>query len=147
MANTEPITFFVPGIPASKGSTKSMRHAATGKIITMSTCKTLPAWQATVRLIADRHWPHNPSRGPMSATAEFWLPRPKSHYGTGRNAGKLKPNAPTWAPVTPDGDKMERAMWDGLTGVVFENDRQVVRWHGTKVYGDRPGVTITVMGL
>ena len=32
--------------------------------------------------------------GPVSVTVDFYLPRPKSHYGTGRNAGALKPSAP-----------------------------------------------------
>ena len=56
----------------------------------------------------------------------FTLTRPKGHYGTGRNAGKLKPSAPEHPTTQPDMDKMLRAVQDGLTHIAWQDDSQVV---------------------
>ena len=56
----------------------------------------------------------------------FTLSRPKGHYGTGRNAGKLKPSAPEHPTTQPDMDKMLRAVQDGLTHIAWQDDSQVV---------------------
>lgn len=56
-------------------------------------------------------------------TVEFHLARPKS---------AKKRAYPT---VKPDADKLVRGVLDGLTGVCFEDDAQVVRIEATKVYG------------
>lgn len=48
----------------------------------------------------------------------------------------------------PDGDKLTRAIWDALTGVAFEDDSQVVEWHGVKrraEVGEPAGVFIEVI--
>jgi Holliday junction resolvase RusA-like endonuclease len=47
----------------------------------------------------------------------------------------------------PDVDKLARCILDGLTGVVYKDDGQVVAMRLTKQYapiGERPGVTITI---
>ena len=47
--------------------------------------------------------------------------------------------------VRPDIDKLERAVLDGLTGVVFKDDAQVTRIVAVKRYADtEPGVVIEV---
>ena len=56
----------------------------------------------------------------------FTLPRRKGDYGTGRNAGKLKPSAAKYPIVSPDMDKMLRAVQDGLTKIAYRDDSQVV---------------------
>ena len=44
----------------------------------------------------------------------FRFPRPRSHFGTGRNAGQLKPSAPFYVRTRPDLDKLARAVGDAL---------------------------------
>ena len=57
--------------------------------------------------------------GPVIVTVDFYLPRPKSHYGTGRNAGALKPSAPAEHLTMPDLDKLTRAVGDALTRLAW----------------------------
>lgn len=64
--------------------------------------------------------------GPLYLAVTFRRPRPKGHYGTGRNAGKLKPSAPRFPTTRPDTVKLVRAVEDALTGVVWKDDSQIV---------------------
>lgn len=49
-----------------------------------------------------------------------------------------------WMPSTkPDLDKLVRAVFDSLTGVVWRDDAQVVSVSATKVYGE-PGLEVVV---
>ena len=49
-----------------------------------------------------------PFTGPVELRLGFDLPRPAGHSGTGRNAGTVKPSAPTYPTVAPDLDKLTR---------------------------------------
>jgi crossover junction endodeoxyribonuclease RusA len=46
--------------------------------------------------------------------------------------------------VRPDLDKLIRAVLDGLTGVAYEDDQQVVRITAQKAYGETEGVHIKI---
>jgi len=46
--------------------------------------------------------------------------------------------------VKPDLDKLVRAVLDGLTGVVYEDDSQVIMIKASKTYGENQGVWIGV---
>lgn len=67
-------------------------------------------------------------RGPVILTARFYFIRPNSHYGTGRNAGKLKDGSPRHYASMPDLSKLLRCIEDGMTGIVYVDDRQIVRY-------------------
>lgn len=69
----------------------------------------------------------------LEVTAEFELSRPKSHYGTGRNAGVVKRSAP----VVPhqDVDNLLKGLLDALTGRAYVDDKQVVEVTARKSYG------------
>lgn len=65
--------------------------------------------------------------------------RPDGHYGTGRNAASLKPHAlarpivrSSNAESAPDVDKLLRACFDALSGVVWKDDAQVTDVVGRK---------------
>lgn len=62
---------------------------------------------------------------PVVLTARFYFKRPASHFGTGRNADKLKPSAPTLHGQSPDLAKLLRSLEDALTGVAWHDDRLV----------------------
>ena len=84
-----------------------------------------------------------PLTGPLELAVTFYFPRPKSHYGTGKNADRLKPTAPTWCATKPDTDKLIRAIGDAITGIVCRDDSQIVRVTAWKLYGT-PAAEITV---
>jgi len=56
--------------------------------------------------------------------------RPKSHYGTGKNAGKVKTTAPAACCRLPDLDNVIKAICDACSnGIVYRDDRQIVSVH------------------
>lgn len=50
-------------------------------------------------------------------------------------------------PTSVDLDNVIKAVQDALNGVVFQDDRQVVRVSGTKVYAERPSIIVSVTPL
>jgi len=85
--------------------------------------------------------------GPVEVWFEFRMPRPQSHYRTGQFCGHLKDSAPTWHIGRPDALKLARCAEDALTGVVWRDDSQIVKEHLEKVYGDVPGMNVTICTL
>lgn len=75
--------------------------------------------------------------------------RPQSHFGTGRNAGKLKSSAPREGDVRriPDCDKVLRAVMDALQGLCWKNDSQVVMAKLRKRWGRIDLTTIHISDL
>ena len=135
------LDFFVPGDPAPQGS---KRYLGPGKMVESS--KRTAPWRADIQRAAEaamkpRHealW-----KVPVYVQLDFYLARPKSHFGTGRNAQKIKESAPNW-PGRPDIDKLARAVLDALTGLVIADDSTVVELLASKSYGRRPGVAVLV---
>ncbi len=82
--------------------------------------------------------------GALSASMTFYRPRPKAHYGTGKNADKLKPSAPPYPTPKPDVLKLARAVEDALTGIVYRDDSQLVTCNYAKRYGTPERVEIAV---
>jgi crossover junction endodeoxyribonuclease RusA len=146
------IFFFVPGIPVPKGSAKAfvVKNKKTGKhraIVVQDNKEKQKPWASMIASCAQDHF-NRIHHGPIRLSLDFAMPRPKNHYGSGKNAHILKPNAPTWHISKPDLDKLIRCVKDALTGVVWKDDSQVCAMGGPrKIYGDRPGVRIQVESL
>ncbi len=145
-----PITFTVRGIPAPQGSKRAVVHRSTGRAVVIESSTRVKPWRSDVRdaALATMAW-LPPLQGPVGLELAFRFPRPKGHFGTGRNAGVLRANAPIWPAVKPDIDKLARSTLDALTGLLFVDDAQVVDLGLRKRYadGDPPGVTVTVNDL
>lgn len=77
----------------------------------------------------------------------YGLPRPKSHYGTGRNEGKLKASAPKYPAKKPDIDNYEKFIFDCLNGVVYRDDSQIISCRHDKRYSENPRTEIEVRRL
>lgn len=80
----------------------------------------------------------------------FAFPRPKSHYGTGKNANILKASAPIYCTNEKDIDNLEKFYADAFNCILWRDDAQIVktqalkRWTGVD---EVPHVLITVMTL
>lgn len=131
------IIFFVPGIPATQGSKRPFVNKKTGKAIVVEDCKQNRPWRTDVKAFASEAYDGPLLDGPLRLTAEFRLPRPKGHYGSGRNAELVKPNSPAYPNVKPDLSKLTRALEDALKGVIWLDDSQVVAHDIRKVYALR----------
>ena len=98
------------------------------------------AYYAKARNGGPKGLPPKPADGAVGVSIVFTLPRPKSHYGTGRNAGKLKSSAPEHhTGPRADIDNLVKAVLDALTGIIYHDDGQVVRVFAAKHYEEAPG--------
>lgn len=92
-------------------------------------------WKSQIAIAARKHLPATPLTGPVAATFRFYMPRPKSHFGSGKNAGKLKANAPDYFCGKPDADNLAKAAMDALTQLrMFDDDCLIVDLSVTKQY-------------
>jgi crossover junction endodeoxyribonuclease RusA len=148
MAEDEPgpadlIEFWVPGVPAQQGNHRRGRNGGI-----YETSKDHGPWRDSIIWAARAARADAGLVGPVVVSLTCWFPRPASHYGTGRNAGRLKPSAPMWKTTAPDVDKLARAALDGLwMGGVFRDDALVVRLIVEKPYvphGGTPGLGVAV---
>lgn len=134
----ERISFRCNGVPQTKGSAKAfMRPGMKFPVVTNDNAKCKP-WQAGVTQAAADTFTGEPWRGPVMLTLVFYMPRPKGHYRTGKNAELLRESAPVHHAVKPDLDKLLRAVKDGLKGVVYLDDAQVVWVNARKEYASVP---------
>jgi len=108
---------------------------------------TVYAWRGQVQqAVAQLEEP--PLGGAVELRLGFDLPRPMGHYGTGRNAGVVRPSAPAWPTVMPDVDKLARCICDAITDAgLWHDDSQVVSLTAAKRYGSPPGVLIQITEL
>jgi Holliday junction resolvase RusA-like endonuclease len=137
------------GVPASQGS---KRHV--GKGIMIESSKATRPWRERVHFAALEAMAGAPRlEGPVALDVQFFFDRPKSHYGTGRNAGALKSDAPSVPATraTKDADKLLRACFDAMTSAgVYKDDSQVWLVVASKWWTERfarletPGVVILV---
>jgi Holliday junction resolvase RusA-like endonuclease len=139
----------VLGRPQPAGSKKGFYNRHTGRVIITDDAKKSKPWKQEVAgaALAQLGDAHELSRGPLALELIFYLARPKGHYGTGRNAGKVKASAPLFPAVKPDTTKLVRAVEDALTGIAWKDDAQVVDQAAKKRYGVPERVEILVYEL
>ena len=95
-------------------------------------------WRSAVSMAAAQKMNGQPPlEGPVSTIMVFKFTRPKSHYGTGKNAGQLRPGAPSHPDGPPDLDKLLRSTNDALTDArVVGDDAQICSTWSDKEYAD-----------
>ena len=76
----------------------------------------------------------------------FRLLRPKGHY-RGEIVRELRVSAPVYHIIRPDALKLGRAVEDALSGIVYQDDAQIIDEHIRKIYGPPVGVTIRVWAM
>ena len=77
----------------------------------------------------------------------FYMPRPKSHYRTGRYSHLLKNNHPIYHIFTPDLDNLVKMVADTLNKKFYKDDSQIAQLKAEKVYcdnGDKPRTEIHI---
>jgi len=138
------LSFPVYGTPAPKGSLVAkvptdkrgfpLRYKKTGRIIVFqeeSNAKRLKLWMAAIAKEARKAMKAADLpliTGPVVVSCLFQFERPKCHYGTGRNRYRVKASAPRHHTQIPDVSKLIRAVEDAMTGVVYVDDAQIVRY-------------------
>jgi Holliday junction resolvase RusA-like endonuclease len=148
----EPIRFTVHGRPQQRGSKRAVtvpdgkggiRKRKNGQplIVARDDNEKSGDWMNQIRDEAARTFNGRELlAGPLRLTCWFYFKRPGGHFGSGRNAGRLKPSAPGYHAQSPDLSKLLRCLEDALTGVVWVDDRQVCG------YGNETGKFWTTTG-
>ena len=125
----------VLGEPAPQGSKTVTRWGAVRE-----SSKKVHPWRHSVAYASETQYNGAIIHEPVCVEITFYIPRAKGHYGTGRNAGRLKPSAPIHCTTARAGDldKLARSTLDGLAlrsgGCVLHDDSQVVSLRCQKVY-------------
>ncbi len=148
------IDFIVTGHAKAKGSTRSFAFVPKGaavsvkggrvsgvRVATTSMTPNLKEWEHAVATEARLAVEKNPSwrflSEPVYLEMLFAMPRPQ----------RLKDLRNVPCDVIPDASKLWRAVEDALIKVLFDDDKRVTRWWGSKRFanpGEAPHVRIRV---
>lgn len=137
-----PFSIFVPGSPAAQGSKRAVGRRRNGSTILIEQSARAAPWRADVASAAQAFIrgtgaPWARLDGALTVRLTFFVPRPPS----------VKPSTRPRPSVSPDVDKMIRAVFDALTTAgVWADDARVVDVHATEFYDDdhQAGVSIYV---
>jgi Holliday junction resolvase RusA-like endonuclease len=137
------LTVTIPGRPRGQGSLTLARDPRTGKEFARHGQETVLHRNLVVGELRRAWGDREPLMGPVAVDIVARYPRPKSHFGTGRNAGKLKDSAPRWVITPVDADKVARLIGDaGTIAGIYSDDAQVAQLRVEKLYADSgPGST------
>ena len=129
------LKLWVPGTPRPQGSMALMRSKDGSREVAKYPTSTVAHRNSVVTHLSS-HWDGgDPIARPIKLLCVFEFPRPKGHWGTGRNADRLKGSAPAIHAQTPDLDKLLRLVNDALTiARVIEDDALVTAMVGRKVW-------------
>ena len=134
------------GIPKPGGSKRGFYNPKSKRVIITDDCAKSRDWKTSVSQVAADSG-MVPLSGPLLLEIIFVFPRPKGHFGTGKNENALKSGAPVYHTVKPDATKLTRSTEDALTGIAWRDDAQVAVQVITKRYampGTPPGAIISI---
>ena len=134
--NEGEIEFRVMGEPIPQGSTRAFISRSGRPIITHSN-RNLKQWRQRIATEAQaKRPPQWDMESAVLVNVDFFMPRPKS-----------LPKKVSEDVKRPDLDKLIRAVLDGLTGIFYNDDSQVIGIFGSKKYAGKnvpPGVEIRI---
>ena len=124
---------WIPGDPKTKGSWVPMETSAGIKFRPAG--KGASKWYKDAERAIGEQWEHGKLEGPIKTRFLFLLPRRKT----------VKRKFPI-SKYDGDVDKLVRALFDAMTGVVYNDDSQVVDVAASKRYADNsaPGVWVYI---
>ena len=133
------ISIFIPGEPVSKGRPRVYR---TAKGIRGVTPEKTRNYEAAVQLLARQVMAgSSPMQEAIGVTIDAKFTIPKSWKKDDRQAAAYGLMAHT---KRPDIDNVVKAVLDGMSGIVFNDDSQITALNARKRYSTQPGLTVTV---
>ncbi|MFT8928502.1 MAG: RusA family crossover junction endodeoxyribonuclease [Sporolactobacillus sp.] len=97
-----------------------------------------------VKLMASQNRPHTPIEGPVELKLLIYRPLLKSMSKKKKAAavsGTLRPIK------KPDVDNVAKGIMDAMTGIIWQDDKQVVSLQVAKFYSESPRVEVLVVEL
>ena len=118
-----------------KGKPKALkrhRSTRTGRMYDPSAKDKKKMW-----LQIAKYKPKRPLAGDIMLKVIFFMPRPKSHYRTGKFKHILKDDMPERHSITPDLDNLVKLLCDIIQGKdrMIVDDSQICMLQAEKVYG------------
>lgn len=126
----------VRGKPEPAGSKRGFVHPHTKRVVVIDANKNAKGWKEIVVAEAQRVWDDPLLDCDVELELIFYLKRPASHWGSGRNAHLLKDGMPAHPRSRPDLLKLARGVEDALSGVLYVDDGQITREFLEKRYDD-----------
>jgi Holliday junction resolvase RusA-like endonuclease len=124
------VTFKVEGTPVPKGRP---RFARRGKFVSTYSPKTTVDYESKVSEAARQAMgSQEPLEGPVAAYIYITLPIPASYSKKRTQACLSGEERPT---KKLDIDNVVKSLGDGMNGIVYLDDSQIVSLHATKVWG------------
>ena len=124
------IDFFVAGIPKAQPRVKAFVRGGHAGVYTPDSAE---SWKQAVRQEAAANAPESVIAAPIRVHLEFFLKRPKAHFG---RDGYPKPNHPNAHAKKPDLDNLIKAVTDAITDTkkIWLDDSQICEITATKTY-------------
>lgn len=136
------LAFTMSGQPRGKGRPRLSTRGGFARAYTDPKTRT---YEASVRALALKAMgEHAPFTGPLSVSLRFRLEPPKSMSKRER-AAVLAGEQPYLGRL--DVDNCAKAVLDGMNGVAFADDVQIVRLFVIKVADAKPGVDVTIQAF
>jgi len=132
------LTFHVDINPVPKGRP---RFSKVGGFMRSYTPKKTSDYETEVRTQAQAVMTREPLETPLAVYLYFRLPIPRSHSKKRQEACLTGSERPI---KKPDIDNLAKSVLDGLNGVVWHDDSQIVSLHLTKVYARNPGIDMLI---
>ena len=132
------ITINVPGMPIPQARPRFTRQ---GHAYETAKCKAYKAIVAAAARAAMKG--KTPITGRVFVWCQFFMPIPKG-WSKAKKEDAL--NGAIQPLKRPDGDNLEKLIWDALTGIVWSDDAQIVQWAGAKWYGN-PETVVKVIEI
>lgn len=95
-------------------------------------------YETTVSRLIKAQFYMLPLTGPVYCHFQFVFEKPK------------KSKHHKWHITRPDGSNLQKAIEDAANGLIFEDDSQIAKWSGEKLYcepGQTPRIVLTIQAL
>lgn len=136
------INFVVPGQPVGKGRPKFARR---GNFMTAYTPEKTASYENLVKVKAQEAMNgREPIQGAVSLLINLYVTPPSSWSKKKQRAaleGEIRPTS------KPDFSNVLKAVEDGMNGIVYLDDKQIVIVNGSKSYAVTPGAVVEVRAL
>ncbi len=129
------------GVPVAKGR---LRHAIAGGRAIGYTPKKTRDYEKLLSQAANKEMAGKPLlAGPLMMHVYVFMPIPKSWSQKKRQAAI---NGEVWPTVKPDWDNYGK-ITDALNGVVFLDDKQIVKGTVSKIYAEDPALHVMIQEI
>lgn len=135
------IEFTVPGEPVAQGRPRFSTRGSFVKAYDPAKSKDYKAYVKLVAMAAMNERSLKPLDGAIAVSIKAFVSVPKS------KSKKFRQNALKWLErptKKPDCDNIAKILLDAMTGIVYEDDKQIIRLVVEKFYDEVPRVEVTV---